>query len=86
MANIYAEYPYLDGGAAAICIAVKCGSSELVHADVTDYLGLLVWIILVGPYTGANLKIAQLGQVIGLRHGDAIGVAACLLAHGSTPV
>ena len=86
MEDIYTEFPYLDCGAAAISLAVKIGSSKGVHADVTDYLGALAWIIPFGSFTGANLKVAQLGQVIELKEGDALGIVARLLAHASTPL
>ena len=86
MADIYKKYPYLDCSAAALSLAVKNGSSEGVHADVSDYLGVLAWIIAVGRFQGANLKVGQLDQVIGLEPGDALGIAARFLAHASTPM
>ena len=86
MEDIYDLYPYLDCGAAALSLAVKDGSSEGVHADVSDYLAAYAWIVPLGRFKGANLKVGQLDQVIGLEPGDALALAARLLAHASTPL
>ncbi|KAJ7710308.1 hypothetical protein B0H14DRAFT_2646063 [Mycena olivaceomarginata] len=77
----FRKRPNLDFGGLFFTIAVKEGSSEVLHVDWNDNLHMYTIIFAVGDYTGGEFCIPQIGYRIPLRPGAVLAVRTRLLAH-----
>lgn len=84
--GLYKDRPSLDFNGALFTIAVKDGSSKIIHVDRNDKKMSWTWIIAVGDWEGGEFCIPQLGVKIPLRTGQVLAVMSGLLAHFSAPV
>lgn len=66
-------------------MAVKEGSSEIVHIDWSDDVNTITWVWAVGDWTGAAFRAPQLGIEIDIRPGQLFGVMARTVAHLAAP-
>ncbi|VDC03550.1 unnamed protein product [Peniophora sp. CBMAI 1063] len=83
-AEIYRDRPALDLGDGFHAIAIKDGSSDLLHIDMHD--GLMAFIIALGDWLEEGyLVIPQLGVKFRIPPRSAFGFLASLLAHFTTP-
>lgn len=73
-----------DFESAFTTVAVKSGSSEIVHIDGNDKG--ITWVLPLGNWKGAHLVIPQLGLKIAMKPGQVIGMCANILAHYTTPI
>ena len=78
--------PALDFKGAFFTIAVKEGSSEIVHIDWNDGIKTMTWIFAVGDWEGAEFVAPQLGVKVPIVAGHMLGVMSRTLAHLSTPI
>ncbi|KAJ7449523.1 hypothetical protein FB451DRAFT_747434, partial [Mycena latifolia] len=80
-----AARPAIDFEGVFFCIAVKEGSSEIIHLDFNDPLPLVTLIWVVSPadasWTGGEFCAPQLGWKVPFCPGQMIAVRARLLAH-----
>ena len=86
LGDLYDKRPLLNFGPAFSTIAMKMGSSEVIHFDCNDDPRFLTWLIPVGHWLGGRIVLPQLNQSIELRPRCAFGFTARLLAHCSCPV
>ncbi|KAJ7331533.1 hypothetical protein DFH08DRAFT_649034, partial [Mycena albidolilacea] len=77
------DRPNLDFGGLFFTIAVKEGSSEVLHVDWNDNLHTYAIIFAVGDYTGGEFCVPQIGHRIPLRPGAVLVARTRLLAHCS---
>jgi hypothetical protein len=86
LAQAYAQRPALDFKGAFFTIAIKEGSSEIIHIDVNDFKHSITWVILVGDWDGGEFCAPQLGIKIPIRPGQLFAVMTGVVAHCSAPV
>ncbi|KAJ7815265.1 hypothetical protein B0H14DRAFT_2304317, partial [Mycena olivaceomarginata] len=73
--------PNLNFDGLFFTVAVKEGSSEVLHVDWNNNLHTYAIIFCVGDYTGGEFCIPQIGYRIPLRAGAILAVRTRLLAH-----
>ncbi|KAJ7580109.1 hypothetical protein C8J56DRAFT_795553 [Mycena floridula] len=78
--------PAMHFGPAFCAVAVKSGTSEVIHLDFSDDKRFLTWCIPVGNWTGGYFFIPQLGLKIPIIPGHIYAVLAGVVAHCSTPI
>lgn len=78
--------PALDFGGSFFIVAVKEGSSEILHIDFNDDPNCVSWVILLGDWTGGEFCLPQLGVRIPVRPGQALAVMTKILVHCTTPI
>jgi hypothetical protein len=81
-----ANRPSLAFGGAFFTVAVKEGSSEVVHLDFNDDPNGITWIIPLGDWEGGEFCVPQLNMKIPIRSGQMLGAMTRVLAHCSAPV
>ena len=74
----------LDG--AFFTVAVKEGSSELIHLNFNDDLNGITWIVPLDNWKGGKLCVSQLGMKIPICPGQMLGAMTRILAHCSASV
>ncbi|KAJ7817680.1 hypothetical protein B0H14DRAFT_2373847, partial [Mycena olivaceomarginata] len=79
----FRDRPNLDFGGLFFTIAVKEGSSEVLHVDWNDNLHTYAIIFAIGDYTGGEFCVPQIGHHIPLRPGAVLAARTRLLAHCS---
>lgn len=67
-------------------VAVKEGSSEIIHVDVNDDKAIRTYIFCVGDWEGGELVLPQLGIKIPIHPGQVLAVMSDTLAHCSAPL
>ncbi|KAJ7207539.1 hypothetical protein GGX14DRAFT_567485 [Mycena pura] len=77
----FSQRPNLDFGGLFLAIAVKEGSSEVLHVDWNDNLQTYAIVFCIGDYVGGEFCIPQIGRRIPLRPGAVLAVRTRLLAH-----
>ncbi|KAJ7199378.1 hypothetical protein GGX14DRAFT_373164, partial [Mycena pura] len=77
----FSRRPNLDFGGLFLAIAVKEGSSEVLHVDWNDNLHTYAIVFCIGDYVGGEFCIPQIGRRIPLRPGAILAVRTRLLAH-----
>ncbi|KAJ7572540.1 hypothetical protein C8J56DRAFT_1068412 [Mycena floridula] len=82
----FVNRPALYYGPAFACIAIKSGTSEVIHLDFSDDKRFLTWCIPVGNWKGAYFVIPQLNIKIPIIPGHVYAVLAGVVAHCSTPI
>ncbi|KAJ7578929.1 hypothetical protein C8J56DRAFT_1059773 [Mycena floridula] len=82
----FVKRPALYYGPAFACIAMKSGTSEVIHLDFSDDKRFLTWCIPVGNWKGAYFVIPQLNIKIPIIPGHVYAVLAGVVAHCSTPI
>ncbi|KAK7046462.1 hypothetical protein R3P38DRAFT_2688831 [Favolaschia claudopus] len=83
LASILKERPNLDLGGLFFAIAVKAGSSEVLHIDWNDNLHKFALIFCAGSFEGGEVCLPQLGRRIPLRPGSLLALRTRLLAHAA---
>ncbi|KAK6992716.1 hypothetical protein R3P38DRAFT_2739149 [Favolaschia claudopus] len=83
LASILEQRPNLDLGGLFFTIAVKAGSSEVVHVDWNDNLHKFALIFCVGSFEGGEVCLPQLGRRIPLPPGSVLALRTRLLAHAA---
>ncbi|KAG2045551.1 hypothetical protein BDR06DRAFT_900556, partial [Suillus hirtellus] len=80
--------PALDFSGAFFTLAVKEGTSEIIHIDWNDDLDSITWLIALGDWEGGYIVLPQNGIMVRIpvRAGDLFGFMARTLAHCTTPV
>ncbi|KAG2366158.1 hypothetical protein BDR07DRAFT_1215322, partial [Suillus spraguei] len=80
--------PALDFGGVFFTVAIKEGTSEIIHIDWNDCINSITWLIALGDWEGGYIVFPQDGIMcrIPIRAGDAFGFMAHTLAHCTTPV
>ncbi|THU81781.1 hypothetical protein K435DRAFT_692843, partial [Dendrothele bispora CBS 962.96] len=77
----------LDFNGAFLCVAVKEGSSELLHLDWQDDPNAFAWIVPVGKgWTGGDFCAPQLGLRVPILPGQVLGALTRRLIHASIVV
>lgn len=77
--------PALDLGPAICSIAIKDGSSEILHLDFSDDPAFLTWIFVAGVFLGGDFCSPQLGRRFPIRPGQLFAVRARYVVHCSAP-
>ncbi|KAF8574688.1 hypothetical protein K439DRAFT_1371769, partial [Ramaria rubella] len=78
--------PGLDFKGVFFCLAIKEGSSQIIHLDWTDHPWTYAWVILIGEgWQGGELCLPQLGKKVPTRPGQVIAFTARTLAHFAAP-
>ena len=77
--------PAFDFLGAFFTIAIKEGSSEIVHIDWSDDPNSITWVWAVGDWVGAEFRAPQLGIEIDILPGKLFGVMARTIAHLAAP-
>ncbi|KAL0950537.1 hypothetical protein HGRIS_007345 [Hohenbuehelia grisea] len=86
MWEVYGEKPWLDFEGAFFTVAVKQGSSKILHLDWNDdKCGGITWVIPVGRWEGGEFCSPQLKACIPVAQGQALGVQARRLVHCGAP-
>ncbi|KAI0044869.1 hypothetical protein FA95DRAFT_1496441 [Auriscalpium vulgare] len=75
----------LDFNGACLCIAIKQGSSELIHVDFNDHERFLTCVLPVGDAVGAHVFLPQLNQRFAVERGSMFAFKAKRLAHCTSP-
>ncbi|KAF8875575.1 hypothetical protein BD779DRAFT_1678179 [Infundibulicybe gibba] len=78
--------PALDFQGAFFAVAVKEGSSEIIHLDFHDFKHSITWIVPLGDWEGGEFCIPQLGIKIPVHAGQVLGAMTGVFAHCSAPV
>lgn len=65
---------------------MKEGSSESLHLDFNDHPHSLAWLIPLGEWEGGDFLAPQLGEVIPVGPGQALGAMTRRLVHCRTPI
>jgi len=78
--------PALNFRGAFFIVAIKEGSSEILHLDFNDDKNGISWIIPIGDWEGGEFCVPQLNIKIPIRSGQVLGVMTRMLAHCSAPV
>ncbi|KAJ7596077.1 hypothetical protein C8J56DRAFT_775151, partial [Mycena floridula] len=78
--------PKLDFGPPFFTVAVKSGSSEILHLDMMDDAGDFTWITVIGDFTGGYFYAPQFGIRIPVFPGQVLGVLTRWIAHCSIPI
>jgi hypothetical protein len=78
--------PALDFKGAFFTVAVKEGSSEVIHIDWNDSENSVTWVWAVGDWCGGEFCAPQLGIKVPIRPGQLFAVMARVIAHCSAPV
>jgi hypothetical protein len=78
--------PDLQFGGAFFTVAVKEGSSEVVHLDFNDDPNNISWVVPLGDWEGGEFCLPQLGIKIPIRPGQVLAAMTRILAHCSAPV
>ncbi|KAJ7583945.1 hypothetical protein C8J56DRAFT_1054464 [Mycena floridula] len=86
LSDDFVKRPALYYGPAFACVAVKSGTSEVIHLDFSDDKRFLTWCIPVGNWKGAYFVIPQLNIKIPIIPGHVYAVLAGVMAHCSTPI
>ncbi|KAJ7814762.1 hypothetical protein B0H14DRAFT_3746961 [Mycena olivaceomarginata] len=85
LAEEFAARPALDFGGLWFMVAVKEGSSEIIHLDFNDTHALVAFIWVISPpnslWTGGEFCAPQLGGKIPFRPGQMIAARTRILAH-----
>ncbi|THU98901.1 hypothetical protein K435DRAFT_659953, partial [Dendrothele bispora CBS 962.96] len=77
----------LDFHGAFLCVAVKEGSSEILHLDWQDDPNVFAWIAPVGKgWTGGDFCLPQLGLRVPILPGQVVGALTRRLIHASSVV
>ncbi|KZP21010.1 hypothetical protein FIBSPDRAFT_685977, partial [Athelia psychrophila] len=84
--GLYEDHPSLNFNGAFFTIAVKNGSSEIIHVDRNDKKMLWMWIIAVSDWEGGEFRIPKVGVKIPLQTGQVLAVMSGVLAHFSALV
>ena len=82
---MFATRPALDFGGVFFTVAVKEGSSEIVHLDFNDHPDNIAWIVPLGDWEGGEFCVPQLGIKVPLHAGQVIAAMTRNLAHCSAP-
>lgn len=82
----FASRPNLDFDGTFFTVAVKEGSSEVVHIDFNDDCKNVAFVVPFGDFTGADLCIPQLNTRVPILPGQMAAFNAKLLAHCSSPI
>lgn len=77
--------PALDLDPAICAIAIKDGSSEIIHLDFSDDPAFFTWILVGGDFSGGDFCSPQLGRRFPIRVGQLFAVRARYVAHCSAP-
>ncbi|KAF8573929.1 hypothetical protein K439DRAFT_1268764, partial [Ramaria rubella] len=78
----FQKRPGLDFKGIFFCLAIKEGSSQIIHLDWTDHPWTYAWVILIGEgWQGGELCLPQLGKKVPTRPGQVIAFTARTLAH-----
>lgn len=85
LANEFVTRPALDFQGVFFTVAVKEGSSELVHLDFNDHLDNIAWIVPLGAWEGGEFCVPQLGIKVPIHAGQVIAAMTRNLAHCSPP-
>jgi len=80
------EQPALDFGGSFFIVAVKEGSSEILHINFNDDPNSVSWVIPLGDWTGGEFCLPQLGVKIPVRPGQALAGMTKILVHCTTPI
>jgi hypothetical protein len=67
-------------------VAVKEGSSDIIHIDYNDDLDGITWVIPLGDFEGADLFCPQLGVRVPIAPGQVFGGIMRRVAHAATPI
>jgi hypothetical protein len=86
LAKEFATRPALDFGGVFFTVAVKEGSSEIIHLDFNDDKDNVSWIVPFGDWKGGEFCVPQLNQKVPIRPGQVIAAMTRNLAHCSAPV
>ncbi|KAJ7575202.1 hypothetical protein C8J56DRAFT_741916, partial [Mycena floridula] len=86
LAEDFKQRPAMYFGPAFACVAVKSGTSEIIHLDFSDDKRFLTWCMPVGNWKGAYFVIPQFNLKIPIIPGHVYAVLAGVVAHCSTPV
>ena len=86
LADLLADRPALEFGVAFFTIAVKEGSSELIHLDFNDDKEGISWIVPLGDWEGGEFCVPQLNLKIPIQSGQILGAMTRTLTHCSAPV
>lgn len=78
--------PALQFGGAFFTVAVKEGSSEIIHLDFNDDPNGISWVIPLGDWEGGEFCLPQFGIKIPIQSGQILGAMTRILAHCSAPV
>ncbi|KAG2045680.1 hypothetical protein BDR06DRAFT_965608 [Suillus hirtellus] len=80
--------PSLDFNGAFFCLAIKDGTSEIIHVDWNDGLDTITWLIALGEWEGGTIVIVYKGveRRIPLHAGSMFGFMSRTLPHFTTPV
>jgi len=78
--------PALDFGGAFFAVAVKEGSSEVIHLDFNDDEDGVTWAVPLGDWEGGEFCVPQLQKKIPILPGQVLGAMTRILAHCGTPV
>ena len=82
----FASRPNLDFGGAFFTVAVKEGSSEIVHIDFNDDCKNVAFVVPFGDFKGADLCVPQLNTRVPVSPGQVVAFNSKLLAHCSSPI
>ncbi|KAJ7126520.1 hypothetical protein C8R43DRAFT_897615 [Mycena crocata] len=86
LAKEFVLRPALDFGGLFTTIAMKEGSSDIIHIDWNDNTRKYALIFVVGHFTGAEFCVPQLNMCFPVRQGMLLAVRTCILAHCATLV
>ena len=86
LAEEFKKRPALQFGGAFFTVAIKEGSSEVIHLDFNDDPNGISWIVPLGDWEGGEFCLPQLGIKIPIRSGQILGAMTRILAHCSAPV
>jgi hypothetical protein len=67
-------------------VAIKEGSSEILHLDFNDDEHSVSWVVPVGDWTGGEFCLPQLGVKIPVRPGQVLAVMTKTLVHCTAPI
>ncbi|KAJ7588334.1 hypothetical protein C8J56DRAFT_785915, partial [Mycena floridula] len=84
--KLFQKRPKLDFGPPFFTVAVKSGSSEILHLDMMDDAEDFTWITVVGDFTGGYFYAPQFGICIPVFPGQVLGVLTRWIAHCSIPI
>jgi hypothetical protein len=76
----------LDFGGAFFAVAVKEGSSGLVHIDWHDWHAIWAFVFAIGDWEGGEFWAPELGIKIPTRPGQVFAILAHVVAHFSAPL
>ncbi|KAJ7599235.1 hypothetical protein C8J56DRAFT_720928, partial [Mycena floridula] len=77
--KLFKKRPELDFGPTFFTVAVKSGSSEILHLDMMDNTEDFMWIAIIRDFTGGYFYAPQFGICIPVFPGQVLGVLARLI-------